>query len=58
VWRFDELTTGSHRIAIEQGIEMRRPALIVLEVDVERGKVAASRIGGDAVIVAEGTLDF
>ena len=56
VRRFDELTSGSHRVLIEQGIEMKRPSLITLEIDIENGEVAAARIGGDAVIVAEGTL--
>jgi hypothetical protein len=27
-----------------------------LEVDVDKGDIAAARIGGDAIIVAEGTL--
>jgi trans-2,3-dihydro-3-hydroxyanthranilate isomerase len=54
--RFDEPPTGSHRCVIEQGFEMGRPSLITLEVDVDKGDIAAARIGGDAVIVAEGTL--
>ena len=58
VGRFDELPSGSHRVVIEQGFEMKRPSLITLEIDIENGEVAAARIGGDAVIVAEGTLDL
>jgi trans-2,3-dihydro-3-hydroxyanthranilate isomerase len=37
---------------------MGRPSLIGLEIDIDGGKVVASRIGGNAVIVAEGTLDI
>ena len=54
--RFDALPSGSHRILIEQGVEMKRPSLVALEVDIERGKIAAARIGGDAVKVTEGLL--
>jgi trans-2,3-dihydro-3-hydroxyanthranilate isomerase len=54
--RFDAHPSGSHRFVIEQGFEMGRPSLIALEVDIEGSAVAAARIGGDAVVVAEGTL--
>jgi trans-2,3-dihydro-3-hydroxyanthranilate isomerase len=57
VQRFDQLPAGSYRYVIEQGFEMGRPSLINLEIDVEGGAIAAARIGGDAVVVAEGTLD-
>ncbi len=53
---FDAHPNGTHRFVIEQGFEMDRPSLISLEVDVEGSAVAATRIGGDAVIVAEGIL--
>lgn len=58
VHRFDALPAGSHRFLIEQGGEMGRPSIINLEVDVAGNDVATARIGGDAVIVAEGTLDL
>lgn len=58
VRRFDEPPAGSHRYVIEQGFEMKRPSLITLEVDIEGGQIAAARIGGDAVVVAEGTLNL
>jgi trans-2,3-dihydro-3-hydroxyanthranilate isomerase len=35
---------------------MGRPSRSPLEVDVDKGVRAAARIGGDAVIVAEGML--
>ncbi len=55
---FDALRPGEHRLVIEQGVEMGRPSRIVLEIDIEGGAVHASRIGGDAVLVAEGTLNL
>ena len=54
---FDQLPSGTHRFVIEQGFEIHRPSLISLEVDVEGGALHASRIGGDAVLLARGTLD-
>ena len=57
VFRFDALRSGSHRFVIEQGFEMARPSLIVLEVDVAGGAIEAARVGGDAVLIAEGTLE-
>lgn len=55
--RFDQPPGGSHRYVIEQGFEMGRPSLISLEVDMDGGAVAEGRIGGEAVVVARGTLD-
>jgi trans-2,3-dihydro-3-hydroxyanthranilate isomerase len=51
------LTDGSHTIAIEQGYEMGRPSLIRLAAVVEAGRLVSASIGGDAVIVTEGTLE-
>jgi trans-2,3-dihydro-3-hydroxyanthranilate isomerase len=56
IHRFDAHPAGSHRFVIEQGFEMNRPSLITLEMDIENSGVAAARIGGDAVVVAEGTF--
>jgi trans-2,3-dihydro-3-hydroxyanthranilate isomerase len=55
--RFDALPAGSHRFVIEQGFEMGRPSLMSLEIDIDAGEVSAARIGGDAVVVAEGSLN-
>ncbi|MCB1500843.1 MAG: PhzF family phenazine biosynthesis protein [Bauldia sp.] len=55
--RFDQPPGGTHRYVIEQGFEMGRPSLIRLEIDMEGGEVAEGRIGGDAVVVARGTLE-
>lgn len=55
--KFGQLTSGSHSFVLEQGIEMGRPSLITLELDItESGELHAARIGGHAVIVAEGVL--
>ena len=54
--RFDEPPGGAHRYVIEQGFEMGRPSLITLEIDMEGGTIAAVRLGGDVVVVAEGML--
>jgi trans-2,3-dihydro-3-hydroxyanthranilate isomerase len=43
--------TGAQRIDVEQGIEMGRPSRLVAEVDGDR-----IRVGGEAVILAEGTV--
>jgi trans-2,3-dihydro-3-hydroxyanthranilate isomerase len=56
VRRFDAPPAGSHRWAIEQGFEINRPSLMTLEVDIAGGEIGAVRIGGNAVVVAEGTL--
>ncbi|WP_041320326.1 PhzF family phenazine biosynthesis protein [Hyphomicrobium denitrificans] len=55
---FDELPDGTHKRAIEQGIEMERPSTITLTMTVGRGKLETVRIGGHAIRVAEGTLIF
>ncbi len=56
VHRFDDLHTGEHRYAIEQGFEMGRPSLIQLAVAVDRGKLQTARIGGYSVRVADGEI--
>jgi trans-2,3-dihydro-3-hydroxyanthranilate isomerase len=48
---------GEHAVAIEQGIEMRRPSLIRLALTMRGGTLAAATVGGDAVIVSEGTIE-
>ena len=55
--RFDQPPGGSHHYLVEQGYEMGRPSLIALEVDMDGGAVVEGRIGGEAVVVARGSLD-
>jgi trans-2,3-dihydro-3-hydroxyanthranilate isomerase len=54
--QFDALPEGTHKRALEQGIEMGRPSSIALTMSVLRGNLESVRIGGHAVRVAEGTL--
>lgn len=58
VFRFDQPTEGRHVLPIEQGYEMGRPSEIRLELEVERGELDTIRIGGHAVVLAEGTLNL
>ena len=43
--------TGTQRIEVDQGVEMGRPSRLVAEIDGDR-----VRVGGEAVVVAEGTV--
>lgn len=55
---FDKLVDGHHPFLIEQGVEMGRPSLIHLHLDISGGTIAGARIGGEAVRIATGTLDL
>jgi trans-2,3-dihydro-3-hydroxyanthranilate isomerase len=55
--KFDQPPGGSHRYVVEQGFEMGRPSVMNLEIDMDGGAVVEGRIGGEAVVVARGTLD-
>lgn len=50
------LPDGDHDCRILQGVEMGRPCRIGLAFTVEAGRLLSTTIGGEAVIVAEGTL--
>lgn len=52
------LRDGRSRWIIEQGFEMGRPSRIEATVDADGGAVKAVRIGGAAVRVMRGQLDF
>ncbi|MDQ0320785.1 trans-2,3-dihydro-3-hydroxyanthranilate isomerase [Pararhizobium capsulatum DSM 1112] len=56
IHRFDQLIDGHHPILIEQGVEMGRPSLIHLHLDVHKGEIATARIGGEAIKLASGEL--
>ncbi|TIL67985.1 PhzF family phenazine biosynthesis protein [Mesorhizobium sp.] len=56
IMHFDGPREGVSQRWIEQGLEMGRPSRIRLELNVEGGKLAAARIGGHAVKVAEGRM--
>jgi trans-2,3-dihydro-3-hydroxyanthranilate isomerase len=48
---------GEHTIIIEQGYEMGRPSLMQLDITLRGGALTSAAIGGDAVIVSEGTIE-
>ena len=54
----EPLPDGEHDCLLHQGLEMGRPSRIGLAFRVERGHLAATTIGGSAVMVAEGVLDL
>ncbi len=56
IHHFDQLMDGHYPVLIEQGVEMGRPSLIHLHVDVHKGEIATARIGGEAVKIAGGEL--
>jgi trans-2,3-dihydro-3-hydroxyanthranilate isomerase len=45
-------------LVIEQGAEMGRPSTLYAEVDLDGGAIAAVRLGGQVVPVAEGVVRF
>jgi trans-2,3-dihydro-3-hydroxyanthranilate isomerase len=51
------LSDGTHTITIEQGYEMGRPSLIHLTAEIAAGRLVSASVGGDAVIVTEGTIE-
>lgn len=56
ICQFDKPVDGSHQLIIEQGFEMGRASLIHLELEIEEGGLKSACIGGQAVVVASGTL--
>jgi trans-2,3-dihydro-3-hydroxyanthranilate isomerase len=53
----DPRADGTLAWTVEQGYEMGRPSQIEVEVDRAGGAVTAVRVGGSAVIVAEGEIE-
>jgi trans-2,3-dihydro-3-hydroxyanthranilate isomerase len=52
----DPRPTASLRWTIRQGVEMGRPSTLHLEADKQDGLLTAVRLGGETVLVSEGTL--
>ncbi len=46
------------RWIIEQGIEMGRPSLLAIEADKHGSAVVATRVGGTAMLMSEGTMEI
>ncbi len=55
---FDRPADGERSVVIEQGVEMGRPSVIALGLEVEGGALRSATIGGSAVLIAEGTIDL
>ena len=53
----DASTDGTRRWVVEQGYEMGRPSLLHVECDKRAGAVTAVRVGGETVLVCEGTIN-
>ena len=52
------ITEPTTHILSEQGAEINRPSTLYVEVDHAGGKISAVRVGGQVVLVAEGTVRF
>jgi trans-2,3-dihydro-3-hydroxyanthranilate isomerase len=57
IHRFDEPPEGKYEGFIEQGLEMKQPCELYLEFEVENRQIRVVRIGGEAVVVEEGSLE-
>jgi trans-2,3-dihydro-3-hydroxyanthranilate isomerase len=52
----DTRRDGTLRWVVEQGFEMGRPSMLDVEADLAGGNVTAVRVGGDTVVMSEGTM--
>jgi trans-2,3-dihydro-3-hydroxyanthranilate isomerase len=52
----DPTTDGTLRWTVEQGFEMGRPSILHVEADKAGGTITAVRVGGETVMVSEGTI--
>ena len=57
IHRFDELPEGLYEGVIEQGLEMGQPSEVNLEFEVENRQIRVVRIGGEATVMQEGTIE-
>jgi trans-2,3-dihydro-3-hydroxyanthranilate isomerase len=51
------LPDGDRTVRIEQGYEMGRPSLITLGLTLRGGRLVAASVGGEAIVVTEGTIE-
>jgi trans-2,3-dihydro-3-hydroxyanthranilate isomerase len=56
VMTFEPPADGQHALVVEQGFEMGRPSRIVLGLHVWKGALDSATIGGEAVLVSEGSV--
>lgn len=50
------LSDGTLKWVIEQGFEMGRPSILMIEADKNQGEIIAIRVGGSSVLVSQGTM--
>jgi trans-2,3-dihydro-3-hydroxyanthranilate isomerase len=55
---FEHTQKGTHAFSVDRGQANTRRSVIRLEMDNKREESLTVRIGGHAVLVAEGTLDI
>jgi trans-2,3-dihydro-3-hydroxyanthranilate isomerase len=55
--KYGKLSDSEHQFSVEQGHEMGRPSLIELWLTVSAGHLAHAAVGGEAVMVGEGTIE-
>lgn len=56
--QLDPRDSGRFAWRIEQGVEMGRPSVLEARVRKENGVVTSARIGGDCVLVSEGSIQL
>jgi trans-2,3-dihydro-3-hydroxyanthranilate isomerase len=52
----ESLADGELKWLVEQGVEMGRPSYLHVEVQKAGGEITAVRVGGECVVVSEGTI--
>jgi trans-2,3-dihydro-3-hydroxyanthranilate isomerase len=55
--RFLRPADGEHEFVIEQGFAMGRPSVMHLFLTMRGGALSGASVGGDAVVVSEGTIE-
>ena len=55
---YDPAITGNFNWRIAQGVEMGRPSILDARTQKREGVVRATMIGGDCVMVSEGTISL
>ena len=55
--KHDARPSGEVRYRIAQGVEMGRPSVLEARVEKKNGEVVEIRIGGDSVMISEGTIE-
>jgi trans-2,3-dihydro-3-hydroxyanthranilate isomerase len=57
ITRFARPADGEHEFVIEQGQDMGRPSLLRLFLTIRGAKLVGAAVGGEAVVVTEGTIE-